>query len=249
MTVSKPEPLLHAPVSVELGQHILYLSRGEEIPGRLEKIDPDGAVHFTRASDGETLTYKKSDVLRIDFQKKRLDDDKKNISEIDDNLLKSALSYPAEVQNFPQASYVILYSGTFVEVKGDLSASITRRTVAKVLTMQGRAVGNQSIDYLGDWESVEILFARTILPDGTLHHLSENALEAGSVFGAYPDYENQRRVKFSLKEVKEGAVVDFCYRIDRKAAQILHPLLVREYLQSLEPDCSQRVCCCRAQRG
>jgi hypothetical protein len=235
VTISEVEPLPPKPVSVELGYHILYLNKGEEVPGRLEKIDSDGTVYFTRLSDGETLTYKKGDILRIDFQKKRLDDDKKNISEIDDNLLKSALSYPAEVQNFPQASYVILYSGAFVEVKSDLSASITKRVVAKVLTKQGRAVGNQSIEYLGDWESVEILFARTILPDSTLLHLAENALEVGSVFGAYPDYENQRRVKFTLKEVKEGSVVDFCYRIDRKPAQILHPLLAREYFKSLEP--------------
>ena len=143
VAVSKPEPAPPVAVPVELGHHILYLNKGEEVPGRLEKIDSDGAVQFTRLCDGETVTYKKSDVLRIDFQKKRLDDDKKNVSEIDDNLLKSALSYPAEVQNFPQASYVVLYSGTFVEVKGDLSASITRRIVAKVLTMQGRVVGNQ----------------------------------------------------------------------------------------------------------
>jgi hypothetical protein len=235
VAVSEPQPPTPVPVSVELGHHILYLNKGEEVPGRLEKIDSDGTVHFTRLSDGETITYKKSEVLRIDFQKKRLDDDKKNISEIDDNLLKSALSYPAQVENFPQASYVILYSGTFVEVRSDLSCSITRRTVAKVLTMQGRAVGNQSVDYLGDWESLEILFARTILPDGTLLHLAENALEVGSVFGAYPDYENQRRAKFSLKEVKEGTIVDFCYRLDRKPAQTLHPFLIREYLQSLEP--------------
>jgi len=235
VTVSQPQPPPPAPVAVELGHHILYLNRGEEIPGRLEKIDSEGTVHFTRLSDGEMLTYKKSEVLRIDFQKKRLDDDKKNVSEIDDNLLKTALSYPAQKENFPEASYVILYSGTFVEVKSDLSASITKRTIVKVLTMQGRAIANQSVEYLSDWETAEVLFARTILPDGTLLHLSENALEVGSVFGTYPDYENQRRAKFSLKEVKEGAVIDFCYRLDRKPAQIPHPLFVREYLQSLEP--------------
>ncbi|MFH1421607.1 MAG: DUF3857 domain-containing protein, partial [Planctomycetota bacterium] len=99
----------------------------------------------------------------------------------------------------------------------------------------------QTFEYLYNCEDAEIDFARTILSDGTLMHLSDNALEVGATFARQPDYNNLRKVRFSLKEVKEGSVIDFRYHIDRKPSQIFYPLFIREYLQSTEPILQKKV--------
>ena len=113
-------------LKVALGMDILYLNKGEEIPGRLESIKPDGTYVFTDIEE-KTSEYPAAQVLRVEFQRKRLDDDKTEASEIQDKILQEALRKEVTTQIYPNAAYVTIYSLLKVEIAKDRSCTVTRR--------------------------------------------------------------------------------------------------------------------------
>jgi len=219
---------------VSLGMDILYLNKGEEIPGRLDKIEKDGTYVFTNL-DGKTSKYPSEQVLRIEFQRKRAGDDKDLAAELNAPILNEALKKEVSVEKYPNAAYVTIYDSMTVEIGKDLSYAVTRRTIAKVLTRRGMGIANQYVDYLADSATTELLFGRTITPEGKLLHVSESAVEDGSRFGTYPQYDNARRLKWSLKEVKVDSYVDYSYRVTHKPANLLAPLYETMFLRSTQP--------------
>lgn len=232
---SKPE----AP-KVSLGMDILYLSRGEELPGRLEQIKPDGTCVFTDTG-GETRDYPPEQVVRVEFQRKRPGDDKTNVNELDDPILQDALKKEVTPERYPNAAYVTIYDDLNIEVKDDLSHTLTRRYIKKVLTRDGMRITNNSIDYLADRAKATILFARTVTPDGRLLHVDESAIEDGSRFGQYPQYDNARRLKWALKEVNLDSYIDCSYQVRNSPATMLAPLYESEFLRDTEPVIHRQV--------
>jgi hypothetical protein len=233
-SVRVQEPEKPEPEKVELGKDILYLDKGEEIPGRLECIKPDGTYVFTNR-ENKTLEYPADKVLRVEFERKRLDDDKKETSEIQDPILQEALKREVTTELYPNAAYVTIFDSLKVVVQKDLSATLTRRTIRKVLTRRGMWIANNHVDYLADRAEAKIVFARTITPEGKLKHVEESAIEDGSRFGRYPQYDNARRLKWALKEVNLGSYTDCCYEVKYKPCSIFKPLYETQFLRWTQP--------------
>jgi hypothetical protein len=96
-------------------------------------------------------------------------------------------------------------------------------------------IANNYVDYLADRAKAEIIFARTITKDGKLKHVDESAIEDGSRFGRYPQYDNARRLKWALKEVNIDSYTDCSYKVEFKPASTLAPLYETVFLQGTEP--------------
>jgi hypothetical protein len=217
-----------------LGRDILFLDRGEERPGRLEQIKPDGTYVFTDL-DGKTQEYPSDHVLRIEFHRRRPDDQARKSSDIKDDILQKALEQKVTCELYPNAAYVTIYDFLKIEIDKNLSYTMTRRTIKKVLTRRGLAIANDYVDYLADSTTADLLFARTITPEDDVMHITDGTIEDGSKYGAYPQYDNSRRLKWSLGNVKEGCWIDSCYRLKHKSLSMLNPLYEAFFLGSIEP--------------
>ncbi len=222
------------PKKMPLGCDILYLDKGEEHPGRLEQIKPDGTYVFT-LMDSTTKEYPAAQVLRVEFQRKRLDDDKSNAKQISDPVLREVLKREITPAKYPESAYVTVYDSFVVEIQKDRSYTVTRRCIRKILARRGMGIANDYVDYLSDCATAEILFARTISENGELFHIDESAIEDGSRFGLYPQYDNAHRLKWSLKNIDVNRYIDCCYQLKFKPASTFRPLYLRKYLQLTEP--------------
>jgi hypothetical protein len=222
------------PPVTPLGMDILYLDKGEEYPGRLEKVKEDGTYVFTHM-DSRTVEYPPEQVLRVEFQRKRPDDDKTQASQINDRILKEALKTEVTPEKYPESAYVTIYDSFIVNIEKDRSYTVTRRYIRKILARRGMETANDYIDYLADQASARMLFARTIDEKGGLSHIDESAIEDGSRFGRYPQYDNARRLKWSLKNIDVNRYIDCCYELRFSPATALKPLYLRKYMQLTEP--------------
>jgi hypothetical protein len=233
-SVQVQEEDIPEPKKTPLGSDILYLDKGEEHPGRLELIKPDGTHVFTHM-DSNTKEYSADQVLRVEFQRKRQDDDKANASSIKDSVLHEALKKEITPVKYPESAYVTIYDSFVVEIEKDLSYTVTRRYIRKILARRGMGIANDYVDYLSDRATATILFARTVAENGDLSHIDESAIEDGSRFGRYPQYDNAHRLKWSLKNIDVNKYLDCCYQLKYKPASMFKPLYLRKYLQLTEP--------------
>lgn len=218
--------------------HIIILKEGEEIRGTLLRIEK-GKIYF-RSAEGKDLVYAKSKVERIELPKIRKFNDITNIRDIKDALLKELIA-KAPKQMGP-AQYVTLSETDTLQIAKDGSWNRKKRVIAKVLLDRGKnQVGNQLFYYLAKQQECEIVYARTINPDGNVYNLEDKAVNDGSIYNSVPIYENQRQLKFALKKLQAGSVVDYEIEWRTKKGTPQYPLYLAEIFADTEPILSKTV--------
>lgn len=214
---------------------IVYMKDGNEYKGNLVKITVESVI-FKIEESGKTETFNMANVMKIELTKKREGSDINNLKDLKDDLLLSLIKESPLPQDYPNANYVTLYEEVNIVINPNLSCTETKRVVCKVLNESGINIADNVIYYLADNESVEIDFAKTMDVDGNIFHISDNAIEDGSVYGAgFPEYDKLHKVKFSLPEVKVGTIIDFKLTKKRKKIDVFAPLLIEENFRGEEP--------------
>lgn len=225
-------PLLGAQSEVR-ATDVLYMRAGEEYVGRLEGVG-DGKVVFVDERRGR-MTLDAKDVQRVELGKARQGDRWRKVSDIDDPILLQTLKSAPGAKAHPDSGYVTLYQETSVSLNRDGSARTTERTIQKVFKERGKRVANKALYYLTDNSTADIDFGRTVTPDGKVISLADSAIQDGSVFTQFPEYQNLNRKQAALKEVKPGSVIDYQTTIVERKTDLTHPFLVHELFAGREP--------------
>ncbi|MCX7703496.1 MAG: DUF3857 and transglutaminase domain-containing protein [Planctomycetota bacterium] len=220
-------------VARPVGYDTAYLVKGEEVQGRLESMSED-EVEFTDVY-GKKHKWNRSEVQRIEFQKLRAGYEAKVVSELKDELLEEVLKRKVKECDYPNATYVVLFERSNVRFDGS-GVEVTTRYIAQVVQDAGRyTIGNRALWYLSDRCAVDILWARTILPDGSVKHLSDTAVEDGAVYPTLTEYNLLRKRKFALSEMSIGSVADICVKTKYKRISVLEPFYAEFLFGETEP--------------
>ena len=122
-------------------------------------------------------------------------------------LLRSDIS-PA---SYPEADIVRILHESTVEVQEDGNYQETVRWVFKILTEAGKARADRAIGFDSRTESLSLLYARTITPDGRVISLKDTVTQVVTPYSRYPNYSDYKIMKFSMPGAGVGALVDYKY--------------------------------------
>lgn len=203
---------------------VLYLNEGEEHIGQLESV-ASGAVTF-REVDGTIKTFPPAEVAHVLFSRIRPGDEISTVASITDPLVRNILASAPEAAEFPDNDYVTLLNRRRVVFHADGSASYEKRRLVKVLKEPGLDLANQSMFFAADREKLDLVFAHTYGADGRVHHLTDDALSEEGIFSTMPEYDRLKKLKFALKKVDLGSVIDVCHRIETSKIDALRPYLI-----------------------
>ncbi len=205
---------------------IIILKDGREYKGELIEIDEDAVIFKI---DNQTTKFPKKSVFKINFHKKRLYEDFKNIKEIRDKEISEIWKKSINLKS-QKSNWVELFDKISYDFQEDNSVAIRIKKALKILSIEGKEESVQFFYYLRDIFKAKLIYAFSVTPDGLLHPVSESALNDEPVNGAYPAYDNLNRVKFGLKNADVGTLIIWEAEISGIYDELSYPFYIQKTL-------------------
>lgn len=115
---------------------------------------------------------------------------------------------------YPQAGALILSCEERIEITPDNRQISTLHYIVKILNDRGKEKFSETgISYDSTYEKVELRFARTVKPDGTVADVGSRHIRDVSRYMNFPLYSNARVYIISFPEVAAGAVIEYSLKI------------------------------------
>lgn len=222
------------PVLAQAVQDVLYLQDGRERVGRLVEID-DARVLFNVKGQDAPQAFNLVDVQRIELASQRVGDEIARLEDLDDPLLSRLVANAPGKLFYSDSGYITLYRFIERHLHDDGSYTQTERIVRKVFRERGESLGSVARYFKKGEETLEVDFARTVNPDGSVIPITEAALEVSSVNGDTPEYDKQQQLKFAMKRVSENSILDYQITKRRSQTDLLNPFVMSMYFKSTEP--------------
>jgi len=172
----------------------------------------------------------------MDLAQKRVReiDSQLQASSADPAILKLLKESPGE-EKYPQAGAIILLADEKLQVTPDNTEVSDSRYIIKILNERGRKFAEVDIDYDSTYEKAELLFARTIKPDGQVVNVGAKHIRDVSRYMDFPLYSNARALIISMPEVTEGAIIEYEVKITRNKMIAKREFNLAYTLQEEEP--------------
>jgi len=192
---------------------------------------------FDKALDSykkiKTDTFAIRSKERIDIIEKP--DQPRHIKEISpnmDRIISSALS----VENYPQAGAQILFCDEKIEITPDNKEISYLHYVVRILNERGKESFSEAhIEYDSTYEKVELEYARTIKPDGTVVDVGSRHIRDVTKYLNFPLYSNARVYIISFPEIAEGANIEYKLKVIRNQLINKKDFVLGYPVQSSEP--------------
>lgn len=139
------------------------------------------------------------------------------------------------IQEYPQAGALILSADEAIEITGDNREITESHFIIKILNERGRGFAEVDIDYDSTYEKAELVFARTIKPDGAVVNAGAKHIRDVSRYLDFPLYSNARALIVSMPEVVDAAIIEYKIRITRNKLIADKEFSVAYPLQEDEP--------------
>jgi len=163
-----------------------------------------------------------------------------NIKDSDPKLYK-ILIQKANPDKYPQAGALILLSDEKVKIKEDNSQLEDLHYVIKIINERGKETfAEASIDYDSTFEKVELEYARTIKPDGSIVGVGSRHIRDVSKYLNFPLYSNSRVFIISFPEVSEGCILEYKVKIHSSKLINDKDFVIAYPLQAQEPIAEAR---------
>lgn len=131
--------------------------------------------------------------------------------EVKDLVIKSP-----KAEEYPEASILYLLTDENITLGNDGKLVSEYHYVIKILNDRGKEnFGEVSLQYDSTYETLEIEYARTIKPDGTVVKVGDKNVRDVSLYLNFPMYSNARARIISMPEVMPGSVLEYKVRILR----------------------------------
>ncbi len=142
---------------------------------------------------------------------------------------------------YPEASALILLAEETIDLTEGNRLEGTAHSVVKILNDRGKdAFGEVRLTYDATYEKLDILFARTIRPDGTVVSVGDKNIRDVSLYLNFPLYSNARVRILSMPEVAPGSVIEYAFRMTRSQLADKKNFHSFYWLQNNEPILLQR---------
>ncbi len=141
---------------------------------------------------------------------------------------------------YPNAGYVNLVDEAVQIIKPDGHWTLTTRFAAKIMNERGRRVANVHIPYNSAFETLKIIRARTIRPDGGVVNVPGEDMRDVSPFVSYSMYSSAKTKVIIMPAVEDGCVIDYEYEISGRFGVMPGEFWTIRYFQSQEPTLISR---------
>jgi len=131
------------------------------------------------------------------------------VDEIENELIRNLIKNAPGQEEYPNAGAVILLDDERFEILPDYTATDETNFIVKILNDRGKHYGEVELDYDSTYEKVELEYARTIRPDGTVVPVGDKHIRDVSRYMNYPLYSNARVKIISMPEVTEGSIIEY----------------------------------------
>jgi len=157
------------------------------------------------------------------------------IKEIDPKVYNILFSSPG-IEEYPEAGGLMLDCTEHIEVNADGTQVSYLHYLIKILNERGKEEFSEAhIDYDSTYERVELEFARTIKPDGSVLEVGARHIRDVSRYLNFPLYSNARVYIISFPEITEGAVIEYKLKIYRNQLINKEDFVIAYPIQSGEP--------------
>ncbi|PIP20003.1 MAG: hypothetical protein COX40_07125 [Candidatus Omnitrophica bacterium CG23_combo_of_CG06-09_8_20_14_all_40_11] len=164
------------------------------------------------------------------------------IKDISPEVYKILESAPSQ-DEYPQAGALILFCDEKIEVTPQNTQVFTLHYIIKILNERGKEDFSEShIDYDSTYETVELEYARTIKPDGTVVEVGSRYIRDVSKYLNFPLYSNARVYIISFPEITEGSSVEYKIKVNRNQLINKKDFIVTYPLQAGEPIIAADFC-------
>lgn len=132
---------------------------------------------------------------------------------VDEDVRKRVETSPTQ-KEYPDASGIYLLLDEDIRLTEDNRSISEAHYVIKILNDRGKEkFGEISLGYDATYEKLELEYARTIKPDGTVVTVGDKNIRDVSVYLNFPLYSNARARIISMPEVAPGAVIEYKVKI------------------------------------
>ncbi|OPZ31531.1 MAG: hypothetical protein BWZ02_00131 [Lentisphaerae bacterium ADurb.BinA184] len=184
---------------------MIVLKDGREYEGALVEAT-EAEVVFRR---GEEVTrHPRAEVVHVRLQRQREWAEFSRAADIADDRLQQGLAAKLDARQYRGAGTATLYEGTTIELRTPQTWERRQRRIVRILNEHGEDASVDQVYYRPDCETVRVLHAVAVRPDGTVLHLRDTALQDESVYSRYPRYDTVRRLRFATPEGKPGNLLD-----------------------------------------
>ncbi len=165
----------------------------------------DQAVLLYQKIKGKSyLEMAKSRLVEIERKNKPV-----HISEISPEVSKIIAAAPG-LKEYPQASVIYLLSDEETRITQDNKEISSMHYLIKVLNERGKDNASEAtIEYDSTFEKVEIEYARTIRPDGTVVEVGNKHIRDVTKYMNFPLYSNVKICIISFPEIAVGSVIEY----------------------------------------
>jgi len=132
----------------------------------------------------------------------------------DPQILKLINESPGE-KEYPQAGAVILQAEESTEITPDNTQVDDIHYSIKILNDRGKKFAEVNIDYDSTYEKTQLVFARTIKPNGEVVNVGAKHIRDVSRYLDFPLYSNARALIISMPEVIDGSIIEYRVKITR----------------------------------
>jgi hypothetical protein len=213
---------------------VLYLNEGEEHTGKLERVTVD-TIFFTDLNAPEPTAHPMASVAHVLLSRIRPGDEIAVVASLTDPIAVNQVKNLPNPNEFPDSDYVTLFRRRDFAFQPDGSVIYTRREITWILKEPGLERANRSLYYPADRETCELTFAHTYAPDGHVYHITDDAIADEALFSATPEYDRLRKLKFALKKVDIGGIIDLQYQMVTQPPSALRPYLIDTVFGEREP--------------
>lgn len=213
---------------------VLFLNEGEEQIGNLVYIEADN-ITFQNINATDTKTFNTKDVAHILLSKNRPDDEISNVASLTEPIASNVMQNLPDLTKFNDADYITLYRHLNYEIISESELVYKIREIIQIIKEPGLDNANQSFYYNKENTECQVEFAHTYTPSGKVYHLTDDALSDESLYNTSPEYSKIKKLKFAMKNVDLGSIID--YSIIKKIKNVgpLNPKSFRNTFGEREP--------------
>ncbi|WP_128700652.1 DUF3857 domain-containing protein [Candidatus Velamenicoccus archaeovorus] len=156
--------------------------------------------------------------------------------------VRSLIEKSPAAEAYPDASVLYLLADEAIRLTENFQVESELHYVVKILNDRGKeGYGEVTLPYDSTYETVELEYARTIRPDGTVISVGDKNIRDVSLYLNYPLYSNARARIISMPEVAPGCVIEYKVRILQTKLPNKKDFDSVYWLQMDEPVLLQRV--------
>ncbi|HQP91943.1 MAG TPA: DUF3857 domain-containing protein, partial [Candidatus Omnitrophota bacterium] len=134
---------------------------------------------------------------------------------LDEEVRKAIENSPAQ-KDYPDASAVYLFVDEKIEMTEEKREITEFHYCLKILNDRGKeAFAEIDLPYDSTYEKLEVEYARTIKPDGTVVTVGDKNIRDVSAYLNYPLYSNARVRIISMPEIVPGSYIEYKAKITR----------------------------------